>query len=329
LRASRESVFDSEGELLVYSLSGWAAAGITCIPGPRRKHMLEHAPQELANWLRGVIEDFVANSPENTLQNEANDKAFENPLVGFCRGDDPLFDAFKHHVGPFHWTPREIFLETFPASGVAPEDLTVVSWVLPHIRATKEDNRKERTFPSERWARGRIFGELVNTGLRRWVVDALMGRGFNAVAPSLAPHFERKISEKYGFASTWSERHIAFACGLGTFGLCDGLITSRGKAMRLGSVVVHAGMAPTPRSYADRHAYCLFFTQGLCGKCIARCPVGALSEKGHDKVKCREYAGPAAREYVKSHYGFDGYGCGLCQTGVPCESKIPTWKDVE
>ena len=28
-------------------------------------------------------------------------------------------------------------------------------------------------------------------------------------------------------------------------------------------------------------------------------------------------------------YGFDGYGCGLCQTRVPCESKIPTRQDAE
>jgi hypothetical protein len=32
---------------------------------------------------------------------------------------------------------------------------------------------------------------------------------------------------------------------------------------------------------------------------------------------------------VTSEYGFDGYGCGLCQTKVPCESKIPGRKDVE
>jgi len=46
-------------------------------------------------------------------------------------------------------------------------------------------------------------------------------------------------------------------------------------------------------------------------------------------VKCREHAGDAATEFVKANYGFDGYGCGLCQTGVPCESKIPTAEDLE
>ncbi|MEW6669917.1 MAG: epoxyqueuosine reductase [Thermodesulfobacteriota bacterium] len=286
--------------------------------------MQEQAPQDFALWIRGVVEDFVYNSPENTLQNKANDKAFENPLVGFGRGDDPLFKALKDHVGPFHWTPREIFEETFPGSGAGPEDLTVISWVLPHIQATKKDNRKENTYPSERWARGRIFGEAVNAKLRRQVVEALTRKGLKAVAPGLAPTFEWKTSEKYGFASPWSERHIAHVCGLGTFGLCDGLITPLGKAMRLGSVVVHAHVPPTARPYKDHHAYCLFYSQGLCGKCITRCPAGALSEKGHDKVKCRHYVRPVSQEYVKAHYGFDGYGCGLCQTGVPCESKIPT-----
>jgi len=28
-------------------------------------------------------------------------------------------------------------------------------------------------------------------------------------------------------------------------------------------------------------------------------------------------------DLVKKEYGFDGYGCGLCQTRVPCESRIP------
>lgn len=34
--------------------------------------------------------------------------------------------------------------------------------------------------------------------------------------------------------------------------------------------------------------------------------------------------------YVKDNHRFPGRGgCGLCQTGVPCESKIPTLKDLD
>jgi len=282
-----------------------------------------------AAWLEGIIQDFIRQSPENTLQNKDHEKAFETFLVGFSRGDDPLYDAYKDHVGPFYLTPWEIFALTFRDLAVKPEELTIISWILPQTEATKADNRKEDFYPSERWARARIFGEEVNEKLRRHVVSSLESEGYQVVAPSLTPQFSVRISPKYGLASTWSERHAAYASGLGTFGLCDGLITPVGKAMRTGSVVARIQVPPTPRPYADHHEYCLYFTQGTCGICIKRCPVGAITDAGKDKSICRKHLFPVTKEYVTSQYGFDGYGCGLCQTKVPCESMIPVRKDVE
>ena len=109
---------------------------------------------------------------------------------------------------------------------------------------------------------------------------------------------------------------------MGTFGLCDGLITAKGKVMRAGSVVAKISIEPTPRPYANHHAYCLFFADGTCGKCIDRCPVRAIIETGHDKEKCMQQL-VRSREYVKKTYKFEGYGCGLCQVGIPCEAGIP------
>jgi len=280
-------------------------------------------------WIEAMIQDFINNSPENTLQNKENDRAFETPLIGFSRGDDPLFEDYKDHVGPFYMTPWEVFAVTFRDFNVKPGELTVISWILPQTKQTKADNKKESFYPAERWARARIFGEEVNEKLRKHVVAALEGKGYQAVAPALTPQFSMRISLKYGFASTWSERHAAYASGLGTFGLCDGLITPVGKAMRTGSVVARIHIPPTARPYTDHHEYCLFFTKGTCKKCIPRCPVGAITEAGKDKPTCFKHLFPVTKDYVTSHYGFEGYGCGLCQTGVPCESKIPTKKDVE
>ena len=154
------------------------------------------------------------------------------------------------------------------------------------------------------------------------MVYSLKEEGYEAIAPMLSPIWRGAFSEKYGFASNWSERHTAYVSGLGTFGLSDGLITSRGKAMRTGSVIVNAVIAPTLRQYVTHNEYCLFLTEGTCGKCIERCPIGAITEKGHDKVLCQKYLN-MTKQYVSRHYSFDGYGCGLCQTGVPCESGIP------
>lgn len=291
--------------------------------------MAERHVDEPAIWLTSVAREFVEKSPENTLANEGKEKAFEDVLLGFSSGADPLYEAYKEHVGSFHWTPFEIFKLAFPNLRVSPEELTVISWVLPHRGATKADNRLEDRYPSERWARARGYGEEVNEKLRKCLVDALKRRGIEAVAPQLFSQWKRETSNHYGLASKWSERHAAYASGLGTFGLCDGLITPRGKAMRLGSVVSRIKIRPTDRAYTDQHAYCLHFTMGICGQCIPRCPVNAISKTGHNKVKCHQWVEVKMADYVKSHYGFDGYGCGLCQTGVPCESKIPSEADVE
>ena len=284
--------------------------------------------EENGIWIEKIVKDFIETSPQNTLKNQNNDKAFELPLVGFSRGDDPLYEAYKDHVGPFYLTPWEIFVVTFRDFSIKFEELTVISWILPHNNITKVDNRKEEFYPSERWARARIFGEEVNEKLRKHMVASLESKGYRAVAPSLTPQFSIRISPKYGYASTWSERHAAYASGLGTFGLCDGLITSVGKAMRTGSIIAQIPVSPTPRPYADHHEYCLFFTQGVCGKCISRCPVGAITEAGKNKETCYKHLSPVTKDYVTSNYAFDGYGCGLCQTGVPCESKIPKEQDI-
>ena len=284
--------------------------------------------KESPKWIESAVTSFIENSAENTLKNQNNDKAFEKPLMGFSRGDDPLYEAYKDHVGPFYMTPWEIFAVTFRDFRVKPEELTIISWVLPHNKVTKADNRKEKFYPSERWARARIYGEEVNEKLRRHLVSFLESEGYRTVAPSLTPQFSKRISPKYGYASTWSERHAAYASGLGTFGLCDGLITPVGKAMRTGSIVAQIKVSRTPRPYTHHHEYCLFFTQGICGKCISRCPVGAITESGKDKEACYKHLYPVTKDYVTSNYGFDGHGCGLCQTGVPCESKIPLKQDV-
>ena len=279
-------------------------------------------------WIENVVKSFVSDSSENSLMNEKNEKAWEEPLVGFSNGEDPLYDFYKENIGGFYWTPFEIFTNTFPQQKVSPDQITVISWILPQTGVTKSENQEQTRYPSERWARARFYGEQFNDKLRKHVVATLQKADSKAVAPMLSPYWEIKRSKRYGLASTWSERHTAYTSGLGTFGLCDGLITPKGKAVRCGSVVAKITLPPSKRPYEDHHAHCLFFSKGICGKCIKRCPVGAISKTGHDKAKCHQHLRDA-RVYWKSKNGFRRVGCGLCQTGVPCESKIPTEKDVE
>ena len=277
-----------------------------------------------AQWITSLICDYTANSPGNSLRNEAKEKAWDEPLVGFAKGTDPIFQLYKdkERIGAFHWTPLEIFQLTFPELAVKAEELTVISWILPHTEAIKADLRKETANPSERWIRARIYGEEFNEDLRKQVASTLAKSGHLAVAPILSAKFKNENSERYGMASSWSERHAAYAAGLGTFGLCDGLITPKGKAIRCGSVVARIQIPATPRPYQDHHAYCLSFAKGTCGLCMSRCPAKAISKSGHDKMACMRQCNATA-QYATKVYGLKGYGCGFCQTGVPCESKIP------
>jgi epoxyqueuosine reductase len=276
-------------------------------------------PKEL---IKSIITNY-ANSSGNTLMNAENESAWEKPLIGFANGADPIWDELKKDIGSFYWTPAEIFSLTFPSVKASPEELVVISWILPQTARTKADQRKEKTYPSERWSRSRKFGEEFNQKLGDHLAKTLNEAGHEAVYPLHHPGWKTIESGKYGISSNWSERHAAYAAGLGTFGLCDGLITPAGKAMRCGSVVARMKMQTTPRNYQDHHAYCLFFAKGTCGKCIDRCPAGAVTKQGHDKKKCMDYLHGVTREHIKANYGFEAYGCGLCQSGVPCESGIP------
>ncbi len=282
-----------------------------------------NAKSDPAAWISDCIRDYVA-SGENSLNlDDGQEPAWDEPLVGFSRGDDPLYQRFKEDIGPFFWTPSEVFAATFPNVQAAPDELTVVSWVLPQTEQTRLDNRGETTLPAKRWAHSRKYGEDFNVKLRNHIVDVLRTAGHEAVAPMISPLWKWEKSERYGFASSWSERHAAYASGLGTFGLCDGLITPRGKAMRCGSVVARIAISPSQRPYDDHHAYCLFYFDGSCGKCIKRCPAGAITREGHDKGKCHRYLHEVTSKYIQAQLGFETSPCGLCQTGVPCEAKIP------
>ena len=281
--------------------------------------------EDPGSWIASIIEEFVAASGENALNGSMGEKAFDAPLVGFSSGADPLYDEYVAHIGDFYLKPREFFQQTFPEEpSVAPEALTVISWVLPSTNSTRQDQALMDKRPSERWVRVRHFGEQFNASLRRHVVAALSEAGIPAVAPMLSEFWSRSDSGPYAPCSNWSERHAAYAAGLGTFGLCDGLITPVGKAMRTGSVVARLAIPPDKRPYSDHHAYCLFYSHGTCGNCISRCPVDAISESGHDKKKCMRYTNYKMNQYVREAFDIDTHACGLCQAGVPCTDHIPT-----
>jgi epoxyqueuosine reductase len=272
--------------------------------------------------IREEITGFVRESPANRHP-DSEIPYFGEPLVGFASISDPLFVQYKRIIGDFHRTPLELLESAFgPLPG---KHGTVVCWILPITAPTLSSNRKQRRWPSREWAYTRAHGEAFNNLLRVHIVKFLTAMEQRALAPLLDKSWHT-VETDAGHSSTWSERHAAYAAGLGTFSLSDGFITKKGMAHRCGSIITDLILPPSPRPYQDRTENCLFYREGTCGACIARCPADAISRDGHDKKKCYQYAYREITDAVGSQYGVDALGCGLCQTGVPCESAIPGGK---
>ncbi len=199
---------------------------------------------------------------------------------------------------------------------------TVISIFLPYTDRIIRSNSVSISEPSAEWLHGRHEGQHCIDGLTQYLVDSLICRGYHAVAPSLdsryysvnGTHSQPDADiDNTSFGSNWSERHVAYAAGLGTFGLSKGLITKKGVAGRFTSVITDMPHNATPREYSDIYAYC-----SLCGACIVRCPVHAISfEKGKDHTLCSYFL-----DSVLNRTGLR-YGCGKCQVHVPCSTQIP------
>lgn len=243
---------------------------------------------------------------------------FDGPLIGIGSADDPLFLDYKkpEAVGSWHRSPKEWL----------PEAKTVVSLFFPISEEARQSNRTKPKTPSLEWLYCRIEG---NEFLRAYIAglrDALTEEGYPACAPALDGQFQAFMnqrpdigaadvydSEVYG--SMWSERHVAYLCGLGTFGLSKGIITRKGMAGRFASLVTALELQADVRPYKGLYDYCI-----RCGKCIERCPVHAISQEGKEHKPCHEWLLHVKKENAPR------LGCGKCQTAVPCESRIP--KDV-
>lgn len=251
---------------------------------------------------------------------------WDAPFYGLSRGDDPLYDFFKEHIGPFHWTPLEAFRLAYPKEGAA-ENLRVLSLCFPQTSETKASQCLEFLHPSREWMVSRGEWEPMIQEFLENLCGNLAQAGIRCVPVDLRPELTLHREGKQGLSANWSQRHAAYASGLGTFGLSDGLITEKGKAVRFSTVILEAPLAVPPRPYQSHQEWCAYNRDGSCGVCISRCPVGAISDEGHDKAACEDYEDVIVARYWPEDIDRTNYkiGCGLCQAAIPCQDERP-WK---
>lgn len=251
--------------------------------------------------------NFVEDSKGNYISEEmaiseglVGMKIYEAPIFAFGSAEDEYFKLLKeesvigdHFILPKHWLP---------------EAKTVISFFLPFTEEIRRGNSRDMDWPSPEWLHGRIEGHGFLIKLVKYIESELISGGYKSIIPTLDQRFK---SENY--SSNWSERHVAFVCGLGTFGLSKGLITKKGVAGRFGSIITDLELSTDKRDYEAIYEYC-----SMCGKCIKNCPVDAISfENGKNHDICSNFLDKTAEKFKPR------YGCGKCQVDVDCEYSLP------
>lgn len=240
-------------------------------------------------------------------------KMFEPPLIGVAAAHDAGFAELQRDevVGGHLLLPEEWL----------PAAQAVVSFFFPFTEAIRNSNKTDMRYPSPGWMNGRIEGQAFVGHFTADIVRYLIDSGFAAVAPSLDQRFRaNEGTDRHGlgklYSSNWSERHAAYVCGLGSFGLSKGLITEQGVAGRFTSVITALPLTAEGKRFAAYDENCT-----MCGKCVKNCPANAISlEKGKDHDKCSAFLDAINAEQAP------WYGCGKCQVDVPCESRNPAAK---
>lgn len=241
---------------------------------------------------------FTQQSELNQIKSLGIKTIFDPPILAAVSAHDSVFTQLQEPqiIGKHHQLPV----------GRLKDAATVISYFLPFSEDIRRPNRVPG-LPAAAWLYGRIEGEELNRALAGHLVYVCREAGASADAPLLDP--EIHMPE---FTSRWSERHIAFAAGLGTFGLSRSLVTVRGCAGRYGSIVTSLNIPASHPRYEPFLSYC-----SICGRCSDRCPAGAITSGGKDVRVCAQY-----QDGIKIQFS-PRYGCGKCQTSVPCEKALP------
>jgi epoxyqueuosine reductase QueG len=260
------------------------------------------------------MKEFVQHSPGNYIPKDialrpdlAGMQIFREPIFGYASAEDPLFEELKNPgiIGPHFMIPREWL------SGAE----TVISLFLPFTETVRAANRQSMDWPAIEWLHARIEGQAFQDQICTFGEELFRNEGIEALAPMVDPRFSRinPLTHNRNETSNWSERHVAYACGLGTFGLSKGLITQKGIAGRYISVITAAHFTRDKRPYTGLYDYCI-----RCGACVRNCPGGAISlEKGKSHPLCAAFMEATEAKHAPR------FGCGKCQVKVPCEERIP------
>ncbi len=244
------------------------------------------------------MEKLITDIINDKIRTSNGRTRYRSPLVGFASANDPLFARLREVANPDHLLPREML----------PEAQTVIAFFLPFDNDVIKLNRKD-PYVSREWAVAYVETNQLIKDICLELAQQLGKMGSRAAYEMPTHNFD---SER--LLSGWSHKHVAYVCGLGSFGHNTMLITAQGCAGRFGSLVTDKYIEPGTSPETLYHPFC-----EKCDYCVKACPISALSESRFDKATCYQYL-------LEVDKFFDDLpvsdACGKCANG-PCAFKSP------
>jgi len=264
---------------------------------------------------KSTIEQVVAATFEGEIT-----AVCDPPVWAIQRAEHPVFDRVAEVV-PTHLTPREILAGR---QAGPPTDWSVLSLAFPRKREITEEAAAATDLPPKSWFASKIVKTRALPILGAALAERVLGLGIDAfVAPGEGLGTARVNAGGTAYDNTWSERHVGYACGLGTFGLHGALITDAGCTHRMLSLLLKERLDTFNEVAEDPFGNCLWHARGTCGQCLRRCPAGAIDTQSRNAIQCREQSYAKNRQRVREAYALEMAGCALCMTGVPCSRTNP------
>ena len=278
--------------------------------------------------LRETITEEIEAFVREYQKSEDIKTTFGEPLVGFANAMSDEIQNLPKLVSPTHVLPQDVL----------PDASIIISYYVPFTKELAETNSPDRnpvseqgwSLASDEWARAYeelngMFGEL-NAHLIDIIESLQCGpagkQGKAAVADAALTFDDEKLM------SDWSQRHVAYAAGLGTFGCNNMLITKKGCCGRYNSVITNISRLLITPDNPMVEELCLYKSnpdKPECAECMDKCPTGAITPDNigdFDRHLCFELC----LENAVIHPSIGGsYGnitgsqvCAKCVTSSPC-----------
>lgn len=246
---------------------------------------------------RTTIEEVIIKFINGYCKENKIKNIWREPIVGFADANSNYIKNLPNIILTSHRLPSD-YLE---------DAKIIVSYFLPFKKDIGQSN-KEDGIPSVLWGEAYIVTNEMATKINEHLINVLEKMGYKAADPGKAAEYNPIVLK-----SEWSQRHIAYQAGIGTFGINNMLISDKGSCGRYFSIITNLDIKPDEPLKEEK---CKYKIDKSCGVCIQKCKIGALTYNSFDRVKCSKNCDKNG-EII-------GIGvCGKCDVALPCSYKNP------